>query len=167
MVFCFKTGVKKKKFYPKLFNYYYNNVLSEKEADEHRNEIVSKSFDLAPILVQGWKSFALKSEDLRTIVSEVECPTLVTYAMKDKKVQYNRNIDGIKKFKDLKLLKYQVGHTPILESSKQFLDDLLLFIQQKRQKALSTLLAKNINYYFILYISCFLLDLQKLVTIFL
>ncbi len=51
--------------------------------------------------------------------------------MKDKKVQYKRNISAIKKIKNLKLVQYQVGHTPILENSKTFLDDLIHFINKE------------------------------------
>jgi pimeloyl-ACP methyl ester carboxylesterase len=132
MVSFFKSGERKSKLFPRIFKYYYENVLPETEATERREEIIRTGYEIAPLLVQGWKSFALPTEDLRGIASEIECPILVTWAMKDKKVQYGRNIEAIKKMKNYKLLKYKAGHTPILESSKQFLTELFDFINSNK-----------------------------------
>ena len=128
MVYFFNLGVKKSKRFPKYFRYYYNKVLTENEAHQRREEIIKEGYEIAPLLVEGWQSFSFQSEDLRPLAEKVECPTLVTFAMKDRKVQYKRNIAGIKKFQNLTLIKYQAGHTPILENPKVFLDDLFGFI---------------------------------------
>jgi len=133
MVKFFEAGVNRNKYFPKWFSYYYHKVLCEKEATERRTAIIRSGYEIAPVLVKGWNSFALPTEDLRNIAADIDCPTLVTYAMKDRKVQYQRNIGGIKRIKNFKLIKYQIGHTPILESSKKFLDDLLDFIHQERK----------------------------------
>ena len=135
MVAFFKLGENKSKRFSKWFRYYYKKVLTENEANERREEIIRKRYEIAPLLVEGWKSFSLPSEDLRKLVEKIECPTLVTFAMKDRKVQYNRNISAIKKIKNLKLIKYQVGHTPILENSRIFLNDLIEFINKEKNTA--------------------------------
>lgn len=128
MVWFFKKGESKHRKFGKWFAYYYNKVLPSAEARERKNEIVSSSYEIAPILVEGWKSFKLPSENLKNIIPTVHCPVLVTWAMKDKKVQYKRNIDTVNKIENLELIKYDIGHTPMLENSKQFLYDLKIFL---------------------------------------
>jgi len=132
MVFFFKKGQQKHPKFQKWFKYYYQKVLPSAEAIDRRNEIIGQAYQLAPILVEGWKSFALPSEDIKKLIPEIDCPVLVTWAMKDKKVQYSRNIGAVNKIKQLDLVKYKIGHTPILENPKQFLNDLFEFLATKK-----------------------------------
>ena len=131
MVWFFRKGETKHPKFSRWFAYYYNKVLPSAEADERKKEIVNSSYKIAPILVEGWKSFKLPSENLKKIIPTIQCPVLVTWAMKDKKVQYKRNINTISKIKNLELIKYNIGHTPMLENSKQFLTDLKIFLNKK------------------------------------
>lgn len=130
MTWFFKKGVSKHPKFGKWFKYYYHKVLPSPEAAERRGEIIDNAYSIAPILAEGWSSFKLESENLKDVAARLSCPVLVTWAMKDKKVQYRRNIQAVKQINRLELIKYNVGHTPILENSKQFLEDLKKFLDR-------------------------------------
>ena len=88
-----------------------------------KNEIVKDAYRLAPTLVQGWISFKQDEEDLRTLIETVNCPVLFTWGTNDKFVQFGRNKKAIEKFKNYKLIKYTIGHTPYIECPDLFLKD--------------------------------------------
>lgn len=133
MVWFFNKGVKGAPKFRKWFQYYYGKVLPSPEAAARRQEIVANAYNIAPILAEGWESFKSESEDLRKMASELPCPVLVTWAMKDKKVQYRRNVGAIEKIRNLKLIKYSIGHTPMLENPAVFLADLRRFLDDQQQ----------------------------------
>ena len=129
MIRFFQRGVKNKPSFQRQFEQYYKKVLVTDSALERRNEIINDAYRLAPLLVQGWTSFKLKEEDLRSIIKQISCPVLFTWAMKDKFVQYGRNKKAISEFKNQSLIKYPIGHTPYIELSERFNNDLIGFIE--------------------------------------
>lgn len=130
MIHFFKQGVQKKPNFRKSFSDYYNKVLITESATQRRNEIIEECYNIAPFLVEGWKSFKLKSEDLRPLISTVNCPVLFTWGMNDKFVQFSRNKQAIEKFPNHKLIKYKIGHTPYIECPSLFSADLQDYINQ-------------------------------------
>jgi hypothetical protein len=48
--------------------------------------------------------------------------------MKDKFVQFSRNVKAIKQFSNYSLLRYPIGHTPYIETPEMFKNDLLFFL---------------------------------------
>jgi pimeloyl-ACP methyl ester carboxylesterase len=130
MVRFFQKGVAGKAFFPKMFARYYNFVLSGKPALARKQEIVQDAVRLAPLLVQGWKSFKLPDEDLRPLIETVRCPVLFTWGVKDLFVQFGRNKKAIEKFPDHELIKYPIGHTPYIECPELFLNDFRAFLQK-------------------------------------
>jgi pimeloyl-ACP methyl ester carboxylesterase len=130
MIHFFKQGVQKKPNFKKSFSNYYHKVLTSKTASERRNEIIQECYSIAPLLVEVWTSFKLDSEDLRPIISTVNCPVLFTWGMDDKFVQFSRNKQAIEKFSNYKLIKYQIGHTPYIECPVLFLNDLIEYMSQ-------------------------------------
>lgn len=135
MVSFFQKGVAGKAFFPKMFARYYNFVLPAKPALARKQEIVQDAARLAPLLVEGWRSFKRPDEDLRPLIGNVRCPVLFTWGMKDLFVQYARNKQAIAKFSNYKLLKYPIGHTPYVECPELFLKDFQEFIQNNSSPA--------------------------------
>jgi pimeloyl-ACP methyl ester carboxylesterase len=123
MIHFFKNGVNKKANFQDNFSKYYNKVLTSDTALARKNEIAKDAYRLAPILVQGWTSFKQEEEDLRPLIETVNSPVLFTWGMNDKFVQFNRNKKAIEKFKNYKLIKYNIGHTPYIECPDLFLKD--------------------------------------------
>jgi len=123
MIHFFQNGVYKKKNFQGKFLKYYNKVLTSDTALDRKKEIVKDAYRIAPILVQGWTSFKQKEEDLRWLIETVNCPVLFTWGANDKFVQFNRNIQAIEKFKNYKIIKYKIGHTPYIECPNLFLND--------------------------------------------
>ena len=123
MIHFFQNGVDKKANFQDEFLKYYNKVLTSDTALARKNEIVKDAYKLAPLLVQGWKSFKQAKEDLRSLIETINCPVLFTWCMNDKFVQFDRNKIAIEKFNNYKLIKYQIGHTPYIECPDLFLKD--------------------------------------------
>ena len=128
MINFFKKGVYNKENFQYKFSKYYKKVLTSDTATERRNEIVKDAYKLAPLLVQAWTSFKSKDEDLRPLIETIKCPVLFTWATNDKFVQYNRNKKAIEQFKNYKLIKYKIGHTPYIECPELFLKDFQEYI---------------------------------------
>ena len=129
MIHFFQRGVKNKPSFQRQFELYYKNILITDSASKRRNEIVNDAYLLAPLLVQGWTSFKLKEEDLRSIINNISCPVLFTWAMKDKFVHFGRNKKAISEFKKHILIKYPIGHTPYVEIAAKFSSDFINFIE--------------------------------------
>ena len=53
--------------------------------------------------------------------------------MKDKFVQFSRNVKAIKQFSNYSLLRYPIGHTPYIETPEMFKNDLLFFLTLVQQ----------------------------------
>ncbi len=128
MIRFFKNGADKKANFQEKFSKYYNKVLTSDTALARKNEIVKDAYKLAPILVQGWKSFKQAEEDLRSLIKTVNCPVLFTWGMNDKFVQFGRNKQAIKQFKNYTLIKYKIGHTPYIECPDLFLKDFQAYL---------------------------------------
>ena len=128
MIRFFKNGVDKKANFQEKFSKYYNKVLTSDTALARKYEIVKDAYKLAPILVQGWKSFKQAEEDLRSLIKTVNCPVLFTWGMNDEFVQFGRNKQAIKQFKNYTLIKYKIGHTPYIECPDLFLKDFQAYL---------------------------------------
>ena len=132
MVRFFRKGEEMDPKFKKQFEWYYKNVLTTPASNERRSEITRDCYTLAPLLVQAWTSFKSDEEDLRPLVETITCPVLFTWAIKDKFVQLGRSKSAIKKFKNYKLIKYPIGHTPYVECPAQFLEDFEEFLKGMR-----------------------------------
>ena len=131
MVSFFQKGVNKKSTFRHKFEKYYAKVLTTNMANERRKEIIGDAYLLAPLLVEAWTSFKSKDEDLRPLISTINCPVLFTWGTKDKFVQFGRNKIAISKFKNYKLIKYDIGHTPYVECPELFLKDFQEYLMPK------------------------------------
>ncbi|WP_165778760.1 alpha/beta fold hydrolase [Leptospira perolatii] len=134
MVSFFHAGTRKRKWFRSAFHAYYKLVLPSKQAEAARNEIVRNAYEIAPVLEKAWDSFWRDSEDLRPLIAQIDCPVLFCWATRDRFIQLGRNIQAIRKFKNHKLIKYKIGHTPMLECPDRFEKDLKSFLEQNLEK---------------------------------
>lgn len=128
MVQFFQAGVRRRWWFPTAFRLYYRLVLSSRNAHHRRHAIVREGPALAPLLAAAWQSFRSPAEDLRNLISRVQCPVLITWAMYDRFLQYGRNIVALRKFRAARLLRYKIGHTPSVEDPETFSRDLAEFL---------------------------------------
>lgn len=128
MVHFFQKGVKKNPSFQNQFDNYYKKVLITETSLNRRAEIVNDGYRLSSLLVQGWSSFKLDEEDVRPFIKNIHCPVLLTWAMKDKFVQFGRNKKAIEQFPHYILLNYPIGHTPYIEMPEKFNTDFIDFI---------------------------------------
>ena len=133
MINFFQKGVQNNSNFQNKFEDYYNKVLITKASEQRRKEIIKDCYKLAPLLVQAWTSFKSKQEDLRPLITNINCPVLFTWGAEDKFVQLGRNIKAIDKFKNYKLIKYPIGHTPYVECPDLFLEDFNKYLEENKR----------------------------------
>lgn len=138
MIRFFKKGVSNKSYFQRLFNIYYSFILTTDHATARKTEIVKDAYNLAPLLVEGWTSFKSDEEDLRSAVKNIHCPVLITWAMKDKFVQFSRNKKAISEFTQVTLIQYPIGHTPYVEIPERFKRDFIAFVTEALTKPSET-----------------------------
>ena len=130
MVSFFKKGERGDAKFAARFDKLYHSILTTDAANERRQEIINSAYQIAPLLVQAWKSFSRKEEDLRPLIKNIHCPVLFTWAIKDKIVRFGRNKKAIAQFENAQLIKYDIGHTPYVECPETFLKDFNNFLDQ-------------------------------------
>ncbi|TAE24303.1 MAG: alpha/beta hydrolase [Candidatus Kapaibacterium sp.] len=130
MIHFFTRGVQGESGFQQDFTTYYNDVLPSKEADARRAEICASASQIAPVLVSTWTSFKQKEEDLRPLIGKITCPVLFAWCMKDKYMQFERNLPAMQEFQEYQLVKYEnLGHTPYVEQPEVFIGDVLKFLE--------------------------------------
>ncbi len=130
MVRFFEAGVRERSWFPAAFGLYYRLVLSARRARSRRAAIVREGPRLASVLAAAWSSFRSPGEDLRGLIAEIQCPVLVTWAMRDRFVQYGRNLAALREFRQAQILRYRIGHTPSVENPEVFARDLEEFCRR-------------------------------------
>ena len=78
MIRFFKKGTKAFPSFQQQFANYYSKILPSEKAMERRQEIIDCAYDLAPLLVEAWTGFKEKSEDLRPLIHNIDCPVFST-----------------------------------------------------------------------------------------
>jgi 4,5:9,10-diseco-3-hydroxy-5,9,17-trioxoandrosta-1(10),2-diene-4-oate hydrolase len=120
MVRFFSAGVRGARWYPLAFAAYYRIVLPNRAAALQRQRIVSAWFEIAPLLQQAWRGFGEPSADLRGLVSDIVCPVLFAWAVRDRFVQLRRSLPAIQRFPQARLERFRAGHAAHLETPDAF-----------------------------------------------
>ena len=107
-------------WFPRAFAAYYRIVLQRPAAREARARIVARARTSAPVLEQAWRSFAWPEADLRAVVPSVACPVLCAWAVRDGFVSLARSLPAIGRFPDARVVRFDAGHTPHLETPEEF-----------------------------------------------
>jgi len=85
----FAAGVARRWWFDAAFKGYYRLVLPKAGTQARRRAIIAARYEMAPTLEQAWSSFAEPASDLRAVAAALECPVLVTWAMRDRFVRYS------------------------------------------------------------------------------
>ncbi len=86
----FAAGARGAWWFPAAFALYYRTVLPRRDAARQRRKIVAAGRELAPLLLEAWRSFAAPDADTRALAARVRCPVLVAWATRDRFVQLRR-----------------------------------------------------------------------------
>lgn len=128
MVRFFAAGARGARWYPRAFARYYGVVLSGAAAAEQRARITAAGSEMAPRLVEAWRSFGEPDADLRGVAASLACPVLVAWARRDRVLQLWRSRPAIRRIPDARLELFEGGHAPFLESPDAFAASLSAFL---------------------------------------
>ena len=78
----------------------------------------------------AWRGFGEPEADLRPLVSEVRCPTLFTWARRDRFIQLGRCRAAIERFPDARVQTFDAGHAPQLETPEAFAAAVAAFLDE-------------------------------------
>lgn len=104
----------------KMFGWYYRQVLANPMASPRRKEIVADAVSLGPLLQEAWAGFAHSDQDSRPLVKDIQCPTLVTWARRDKVISYRLSKRWLEQIEQLETVFFDAGHCAFLEEPQRF-----------------------------------------------
>ena len=116
----FAAGARGAPWFGWAFARYYAAVLTEKPAEAERARIVRSAYEVAPVLVQAWKSFARPEESLWARLPEIRCPVLLAWARDDFVIPLDASRPAFVRFPDHTLAVFKGGHAAFLEDPDRF-----------------------------------------------
>lgn len=126
----FHDGVEGVASFKPWFSKYYDGILVTDAAKARKALIVDAGWESAPILEQAWHSFAQPEADLRAKAKTLSMPVLVTWAAKDERIQWSRNRDAVEAIPGVKVVHFEAGHAPFLETPEAFLPEAKAFLSR-------------------------------------
>jgi 4,5:9,10-diseco-3-hydroxy-5,9,17-trioxoandrosta-1(10),2-diene-4-oate hydrolase len=90
--------------------------------------LVARAYDVAPILADAWRGFAMPESDLRPLAPSITCPTLFAWAARDYVIPLGRCLAAIQTFPNARIVKFPAGHAAHLETPDEFEDTLDAFL---------------------------------------
>jgi 4,5:9,10-diseco-3-hydroxy-5,9,17-trioxoandrosta-1(10),2-diene-4-oate hydrolase len=128
LVKFFEAGSRGARWFPWAFGLYYRLVLSGKPAHTQRARIVAAGLEMAPILVQAWRSFGQADADLSGKVANLSLPVLFAWAKSDQIVAWSRSKRAVETMPQAKVEFFKGSHAAFLEDPSAFQDALLAFL---------------------------------------
>ncbi len=128
LVSFFEAGARGARWFPWAFGLYYRLVLSGKPAHAQRKRIVAAGPEMAPILVQAWRSFGEADADLRTWAQALKLPVQFAWAKSDQIVAWSRSKRAVETIPQAKVEFFNGSHAAFLEDPSAFQDALLAFL---------------------------------------
>ncbi len=116
----FRAGVRGAGWYRAAFALYYGQVLPSPAAAAQRRRMVAAAYDIAPILVQSWTSFARPEADIRALAAGLDCPVWFAWAKCDKVIPLRRCEPAIRAIRSATVTTYAGGHAAFLEQPAAF-----------------------------------------------
>jgi pimeloyl-ACP methyl ester carboxylesterase len=129
LVSFFQAGARGARWFPAAFGLYYRLVLSGKTAQDQRARIVTAGSEMAPILVQAWRSFGEADADLRTRAQALKLPVLFAWAKSDQIVAWSRSKRAVEMIPQAKVEFFNGGHAAFLEDPVAFQASFLAFVK--------------------------------------
>ena len=130
----FAAGRRGASWYPWAFRRYYERVLIAEPAREERARIVQSAYEIAPVLEEAWKSFALQEESLNPILHEIECPVFLAWAKDDFVISLKSTEPAFQLFPNHRVEVFDGGHAAFLEDPDRFERSLRDFLKAKTQQ---------------------------------
>lgn len=128
----FSKGLTPNNQFLKWFHSYYDKVLITDHAKEEKMRILAAAYEIAPRLVEAWRSFRDDKNDLKPLVSKISTPILFAWAVKDQYVQLKRNLASIRLFPNAELVRFEAGHCPFLETPDEFNQKVAEFLEDRK-----------------------------------
>ena len=127
----FAAGVRRAWWYKAFFAAYYRLVLPTPAAAAQRRRIVASAYEIAPVLEDAWRHFAIAEEfDQRQRLWALDIPILVAWAMNDKINQFKIVAPAIAAIKRARLAKFAAGHAAFLERPEEFVREFSAFVAE-------------------------------------
>jgi pimeloyl-ACP methyl ester carboxylesterase len=125
----FAAGARHAWWFKPLFSVFYRRVLPSPAAVAQRGRIVRSAYEIAPVLADAWRHFAVEREaDHRQMALAFGGPVLFAWAIND---QINRLADimpVIRQMSNARLVRFDGGHAAFLEHPEQFVREFREFI---------------------------------------
>jgi pimeloyl-ACP methyl ester carboxylesterase len=121
LVSKFHDGAEGHASFKPWFDEYYRSILVTDASAARRTLIVEAGYESAPVLEQAWRSFAQPEADQRALAASLKMPVLVAWAARDGLIQWSRNREAIEAIPGVKVLQFEAGHSPFLETPAEFL----------------------------------------------
>lgn len=125
----FEAGSRGTRWFPWAFGLYYRLVLSGKPAHSQRARIVAAGPEMAPILVQAWRSFGEADADLSGKVARLSLPVFFAWAKLDQIVAWSRSRRSVETIPQAKVEFFKGSHAAFLEDPLAFQTSFLAFVK--------------------------------------
>jgi len=116
----FEQGARGEARFEPWFRDYYRDILVTPEAAARREAIVAAGYEHAAVLAQAWRSFATPEANLEALIPGLTMPVLFTWARKDRLVSWDRNRAAVERFPHARVVFFDAGHAPFLETPAAF-----------------------------------------------
>ncbi|MBV9459552.1 MAG: alpha/beta hydrolase [Bradyrhizobium sp.] len=127
----FAAGARRAWWYKAFFAAYYRLVLPTPAAAAQRRRIVASAYEIAPVLEDAWRHFAIAEEfDQRQRLWALHIPILVAWAMNDRINQFKIVAPAIAETKHARLAKFAAGHAAFLERAEEFVREFSAFLAE-------------------------------------
>ncbi len=123
----FDAGARRAWWYKAAFATYYRIVLPSRAAVAQRKRIVNAAFEIAPLLRDAWREFAVPEADIRPIARQLQMPIWIAWAKSDRVIPLRYALPLIAELKRARLTRFSGGHAAFLERPKQFEREFLKF----------------------------------------
>jgi 4,5:9,10-diseco-3-hydroxy-5,9,17-trioxoandrosta-1(10),2-diene-4-oate hydrolase len=128
----FQAGALGDPAFASWFRDYYAAILITDEAAAERQAIVRSAYEVAPRLLEAWRSFRSAEADQRGLAARLTMPVLVAWASEDDVVRWSRNRAAIETIPHARVVMFHAGHSPFLETPGPFAAEARSFLRGLR-----------------------------------
>ena len=128
----FRAGVDGKASFSSWFRKYDAGILITEKALAHKEAIVLSADESAPRLLEAWQSFRTAEADQRALAVPLTMPVLVAWASEDRIIRWSRSGAAIESIPNRRVVMFQAGHSPFLETSPAFAAEARVFLRGLR-----------------------------------
>lgn len=117
----YDAGARGARWFPRAFAWYYAHlVLLREPAWPQRERIAAAGSEMAPLLREAWRGFALPAADLRELASTLDVPIWCAWGRDDRILPVSLVRATVKRMRQGSLTVFSAGHSPFLECPTEF-----------------------------------------------